>query len=520
MSRNGADVLCSTLLENDLNVCFANPGTSEMHFVAALDRQKDMRCVLGLFEGVVTGAADGYARMADKPAATLLHLGPGLGNGLANLHNAKRAGTPIVNIVGDHATYHLQYDAPLTSDIEGLARPMSDWVHTTAMVDTIAADAARAVRYASGPPGKVATLILPANVAWAEAPETAPAPARIPVARPQVDASRIVAAAAMISSGEPTLILMGGSALRGRALELLGRIATKTGVALMSATSNPRAERGLGRTPLQKLPYAVDLACQALASYRNIVLICAKAPVAFFAYPGKPSLLAPQTSECLEAVSDDYDVMDALALLAELLNVRPGGAGLADAPAPVLPTTNGKLTGNAISAVVAALLPANAIVCDESISQGRDFSALSTGSAPYDYLQLTGGAIGIGMPLAVGAAVACPDRKVITLEGDGSGMYTLQALWTQARESLNCLTVVFSNRTYAILLGEMKNVGVTALGHNATQMLRIDNPAIDWVSLAKGMGVPAARVDTIDDFITVFKQGLAMSGPMLIEALI
>ena len=154
MTMNGAQSLLATFVNAGVEVCFTNPGTSEMHFVAALDSEPGMRAILGLFEGVVTGAADGYARMAEKPACTLLHLGPGLANGLANLHNARRARTPIVNVVGEHATYHRKFDAPLTSDIEGFARPVSGWIHVSESADGIAADAALAVLQAMGPPGQ------------------------------------------------------------------------------------------------------------------------------------------------------------------------------------------------------------------------------------------------------------------------------------------------------------------------------------------------------------------------------
>ena len=306
---NGADSLCDTLLANDVDVCFANPGTSEMHFVAALDRKPKMRCVLGLFEGVVTGAADGYARMADKPAATLLHLGPGLGNGLANLHNAKRARTPMVNIVGDHATYHVQYDAPLTSDVEGVARPMSHWVKRTMTATAVSPDAAEAIAVARRAPGNIATLILPADAAWTDLPENAPAPVLVKdAALAQTSADAVRAAAAAIRSGEVTVLMLGGAALRERALNAAGRIARATGVRLMSETSNRRIERGGARTPVDRLPYPIDMAVAKLKDVKHLVLAGAKAPVGFFAYPGKPSLLAPPDSNQVVLATADQDL--------------------------------------------------------------------------------------------------------------------------------------------------------------------------------------------------------------------
>ncbi|MBR8653910.1 acetolactate synthase large subunit [Achromobacter sp. Marseille-Q0513] len=518
---NGADSLCDTLLANDVDVCFANPGTSEMHFVAALDRKPDMRCVLGLFEGVVTGAADGYARMADKPAATLLHLGPGLGNGLANLHNAKRARTPMVNIVGDHATYHVQYDAPLTSDVEGVARPMSHWVRRTLTAGAISADAAEAVAVARREPGNIATLILPADAAWTDLPAGAPAPViAAREAAPRTSAEAVRAAADAIRSGENTVLMLGGAALRGRALEAAGRIARATGVRLISETSNRRIERGRTRTPVDRLPYPIDLAVAKLKDARRLVLAGARAPVGFFAYPGKPSLLAPPDCAQVVLATQEQDLTQALEWLADELGIADDAPRLA-APAPTYEVpASGKLTGAAVNILVAHTLPEQAIVCDESITQGREFPLYSVSSAPHDWLMLTGGAIGIGLPLATGAAVACPDRKVVTLQADGSGMYTLQALWTQARENLDCLTIILANRSYATLHGEMKNVGVLEPGRNARRMLDLQEPHLEWVPLARGMGVDAVSVDTIEGFADALRAGLKRRGPFLIEALI
>lgn len=520
---NGADALCETLLANGVDVCFANPGTSEMHFVAALDRQPRMRCILGTFEGVVTGAADGFGRMSDRPAATLLHLGPGLANGLANLHNARRARTPLVNIVGDHAADHLRHDAPLTSDIESLARPMSHHVRRIGSAGEVAAAAAEAVGVACSPPGNVATLILPADAAWSPLPASAQgwqAPRATAGTRSAPRADAVRAAADAIRAGGPAAtLLLGGGALRGRALAQAGRIAARTGARLLAETANRRIERGRSRTPIARLPYGVDAALAALAEVRTLVRVGAREPVAFFRYPGQPSLLVPASCRQLELADAGADLALALDWLAEELGIDAAAAGLPAAPEPRFPL-DGPLTGRQICAVVAALLPENAIVCDESISQGRDFCPLSEGAAPHDYLQLTGGAIGLGMPLATGAAVACPQRKVITLQADGSGLYTLQALWTQARESLDCVTVVFANRSYATLHGEMRGVGAAAPGRNASRMLDLVEPAHDWVALARGMGVPGVRVADTAAFVQAFRAACSERGPFLIEALI
>jgi acetolactate synthase-1/2/3 large subunit len=515
---NGADLLCETLLANDIDVCFANPGTSEMHFVAALDRQPRMRCVLGLFEGVVTGAADGYARMADKPAATLLHLGPGLANGLANLHNARRARSPIVNVVGDHATYHLAYDAPLTSDIESLARPMSHWVGRAATADAVGERTEEAIRAARGTPGRIATMILHADAAWNETSRALPAPLPAAVLA-QPDQARVDAAAAALRAGRRTTILVTGIALRAPQLERLDRIAQRTGARLMAQQANGRMQRGAGRVALDRVPYVIDQAVATFADTEQLILLGAKAPVGFFAYPGKPGSMLPEGCLVLDLHAEGEDPAAAIEALADAVGATQAPpARLAQRHSPDMPA--GKLTPEAIAIALARLMPADSIICDESVSSGRDFFRSTYGAEPHDFLQLTGGAIGIGLPLATGAAIACPDRKVIVLQADGSGMYTVQALWTHARERLDVVTIVFSNRRYQILLGELKNVGAGAPGENASRMLNLDDPALDWAKLAAGMGVEAARADTAEGFADLLASACRRKGPFLIEAMI
>jgi acetolactate synthase-1/2/3 large subunit len=513
---NGAESLVRTLVDAGVEVCFTNPGTSEMHFVAALDRVPGMRCVLGLFEGVVTGAADGYARMADKPASTLLHLGPGLGNGLANLHNARKAQTPIVNIVGDHATYHVEHDAPLTADVEGIAWPVSAWVRTSRDARSVAADGAEAVAAAWTRPGQVATLILPANTAWEESGGPA-AMAPLP-APPQVDEQRIKAAAAVLRSGEPTVILMAGRLLRAAGLAVGGAIAAASGARLMAPMSNARLERGAGRCPIERVPYPVDQALAMLDGVKNIVLVGAKAPVAFFAYPDKPSLLWPEDCAVHVLAEAHEDTLHALQWLAEELSVVDG-APLQKLAPPALPT-DGALNIDGIASAVGALLPENAIVADEAIGSGRGMHPFTVASQPHDWLQICGGAIGLGLPMATGAAVACPHRKVIGLQADGSAMYTVQALWTQAREGLDVTTVLFANRAYASLKHELHNVGARNPGRKALDMLEIGRPDLDWVALARGMGVEAGRATSNAEFIRQLRAGLASEGPYLIEAVL
>ena len=515
---NGAESLVHTLINCGVEVCFSNPGTSEMHFVAALDKVAGMRCVLGLFEGVVTGAADGYFRMQDKPAATLLHLGPGLGNGLANLHNAGKAKSGIVNIIGDHASYHVKYDAPLTADVEGIANPVSSWVRTSTCATDVATDGAEAVAAANTYPGQVASLILPANTAWE--PSNGPAGKTEPPQTPKVPSTRIEAIADILKSGEPAAIIITGYALRDKPLQTASRIAEATGVHLYGQTSNARLERGIGRVALKTIPYPVDAAVEVLRPYKHVISLSAKAPVAFFAYPDKPSGLYPADSSTHVLAHEHEDCVAALEELAEYLNANKAAPVLHKASPTPLPAA-GSLNPKNIAAIIANLLPDNAIVVDESITCAPPLFEQTQASAPHDWLQICGGSIGAGFPLATGAAVACPDRKVVALQADGSGMYSLQALWTQSRENLDITTILLSNSAYAILKHELKNVGAisgTQAGSVALDMMELNRPELDWVALAKGMGVEAGRASDVTSLIKEIKRGLQSEGPYLIEA--
>ena len=517
---NGAESLVRTLLAQGVDTCFTNPGTSEMHFVAALDRIEGMRCVLGLFEGVVTGAADAYYRMARKPASTLLHLGPGLGNGLANLHNARKAHSGIVNIVGEHALPHLVLNAPLTSDIEGVARPMSDWVRTARSAAEVASTAQDAVRAATRPPGQVATLVLPADCAWGDVPAAADTrPAATPAIRPGVDAATVAAAARVLASGEPTLLLLGGVACFAAPLETAGRIAAKTGCAVMTEFYVPRLERGAGRVNVPRVPYAVDAAVAALARFRNILLVGATDPVSFFAYPGKPGRQAPPGCHVMQVAGVGDDLEAGLQALLDATGAKQAAPGFAARLAPA-PLPSGPITPDGIARVIAALLPENAIVIDESVSAGRALGGPTMSAAPHDWLSVMGGSIGWGLPAAVGAAIAAPGRKVLSLEGDGSAMYTIQALWTMAREGLDVTVVIFANRAYQILLGEYAGVGAGTPGPRAAHMLRLDSPALDFVGLARSMGVEAGRAADLESLAAQLQRGFASNGPYLIEAVL
>ncbi|HEV2780889.1 MAG TPA: acetolactate synthase large subunit [Actinophytocola sp.] len=512
---NGAQALLRTLVSGGVDVCFANPGTSEMHFVAALDSVPEMRGVLALFEGAVTGAADGYGRMAGKPAATLLHLGPGMANGLANLHNARRAHTPIVNVIGDHARYHKGFDAPLESDIDALTGWLHGWSRTSKSPGEVGQDVADAIAAAMTAPGQQANLVLPADVSWSDGgvvapPVPAPAPAT-------VDGDRVAEIAKVLRSGEPVAVLLGHGATAERGLLAAGRVAAATGAKLFVETFPARFERGAGLPAVERLGYLAEQVQWQLTGVRHLVLVGARSPVSFFAYPGKPSELTPEGCQAHVLAVLGEDTADALDQLADLV-AADATPVLQQAARPALPS--GDLTPQNWVDVIGALLPDGAIISDEANTSGLLLPAATAGAPRHDVLTLTGGAIGQGLPVAVGAAVACPDRPVICLEADGSAMYTASALWTMARESLDVTTVVLSNRSYAILRMELQRVGAAAAGPKAGELLDISRPDLDFVALSQGMGVPATRATTAEELADQFGKALAEPGPHLIEAMI
>jgi acetolactate synthase-1/2/3 large subunit len=512
---DGAECLLRTLLANEVDLCLMNPGTSEMRFVAALDRVPRMRGVLGLFEGVCSGAADGYARMTGKPAATLFHLGPGLANALANLHNARKARSPVVNIVGQHSTQHLDHDAPLTADIEAFARPVSGWVRTLERAEAMGEAASAAVAAAMGPPAGVATLIVPADFSWSEAGDPG-CPAPRPC-RPLPPNERVRLAACALRSGQAVGLLLSGSALQARGLRAAARLRAATGVRVFADRYAARMARGAGIPAAERIPYFPEPAQALLAGFERLILVEAHPPVSFFGYPGLRSSLAPAGCTFDVLASEDEDGAAALEWLAQEVGAPSSEIAASDAPRPDLPGA-GPLTAAAVGETVGALLPEAAIVSDETVSSNEQIWPHLAGARSHDHLPITGGAIGQGLPVALGAALACPGRKVVALEADGSAMYTLQSLWTMARERLDVTTVILSNRRYRILDIEMQRTGGAAVGPRAGQMIDLGRPDPDWMKLAEGFGVPAARAATAEDFIREFAASMREPGPSLIEA--
>lgn len=511
---NGANALVETLTDQGIEVCFANPGTSEMHFLAALESPR-IKSVLCLFEGVATGAADGWARMRGKPASTLLHLGPGLANGLANIHNARRAGVPMVNVVGEHSKHHLAFDPPLMSDIEGLARPLSHWVRTTAGSGSIAADTAEAVHAAAGTPGKIATLILPGDASWGDAGELKryPRPDRHP---PAPSAEKVEAAARALHSGEPVLVILAGNACTGPALKLAGKLKAASSCRIATQFFTRRIERGAGRVTLERIPYAVAPAIKFLEGFKHIITLETGEPVAFFAYPDQPSLLKPEGCQVHELAARDEDSLAGLQMLLDAI----GGGNAVAALQPMADRTapSGALNPISVAQALCAAIPEDCILVDESLTTGRESMGYTEGALPHDTIQNMGGSIGYSPPVATGASLACMDRRTICMVGDGSAMYTIQALWTQAREGLPVTTIIFANNTYNILKMEYSNMKAgPAPGPAALSMIDIDRPTIDWRAMAKSMGVPSVQVETAEDFTKAMIASCSASGPMLIE---
>lgn len=512
---NGAESLIRSLVQAGVNVCFANPGTSEMHMVQAIDAVPEMRPVLALFEGVCTGAADGYGRMKGTPAITLLHLGPGFANGIANLHNARRAATPIINVIGNHPDYHVKYDAPLTSDVNTLAQNVSSWIKSDSTAASIAADGMQALCSTltprPGSQGQIATLITPADACWGDGGELA-APLSVPV-RSKVDDEVIHRVRDQLN--EESMLLLNGDGLTQPGLIAANRVALRTGCKVFITTFPGRIEGGAGRPVINRLPYFPEHVMATLKGVKTLVLAGASSPVSFFAYPDTPGDLVPEGCERISLAAIDDDVIDALERLAEAVNAPEKGFAvnehlLTDEP-------KGPLTTATAAAIIARELPEQAIICGDSGGGGAAFVPTQS-AAQHSWLNLTGGSIGQGGPVSIGAAIACPDRPILALLGDGASMYTNQSFWTQAREGLNVKTVIFSNRQYGILETEYLRLGVNQVGERAASLFSLDNPRIDFVQMAASMGVEGQMADTSEGFASALRAALSVSGPYLIEA--
>lgn len=516
---NGAQALIRTLVGLNVDTCFMNPGTSEMHFVAELDSVKEIKPVLTLFEGVASGAADGYSRVANKPASVLLHLGPGLGNAFANFHNAKRARSPVINIVGDHATYHKRYDAPLESDIESVAKTISKWVRTTLSRENVSNDTIDAYRFAVAPPRGISTLILPADVSWSEGSsnelEFQQLASKFHLAGKYsfTNPAKISAAIRALRSGEKCAILLGGTALTRESIKLAYQIASHTQSKLLAETFPAKIERGGSIPELERVSYLAEFAQVQFQDISYLILVDAKPPVSFFAYPNKPSYICNESTQVIELVSASEDPSHALTLLREELHIHKHQ--IIEKPATEgIPT--GELTPQKFAQIIGANIQEGSIISDESNTLGLYLANGTKSAKEHLWMCLTGGAIGQGLPLATGAAVAAKDRQVIALEADGSSMYSIQALWTQAREGLNVINIILDNQAYGVLEMELSRVGAKSGGQKAHSMLDLSSPSIDFVKLANSLGLEATTAYTCEELDKALKD-FHNAGPTLIH---
>lgn len=512
----GAQAMWGALATAGVDTCFANPGTTELDLVRALESEDRVRCVIGLQENVCTGAADGYGRMLGRPAATLLHLGPGFANGIANLHNARRARTPIVNIIGDHTSWHLPFDAPLSSDIESLARPVSGWVHRIRGVDDAAPASAAAVVASQGAGGQGATLIFPADfqAGFCDGSSVSAVAARS--TSDDADTSFDLAVAiARLNAARHIVFLLGGGAsdgaLSARGQRAAARLCAALGASAYAETFPARSERGQGLPAFDRLPYFPEPARAVLDAADLVVLVGAQSPITYFGYEGHPSQLVP-VERLLVIAEPGRPAAARLEALAETLGApayAPPAVSLPEAP-------TGELTPAKVAAVLTRELPEGAIVSVEGGTCGYPFYAASAAARVHTTLTNTGGAIGQGLPVALGAAIACPDRKVVGLLSDGSTQYTVQTLWSLAHEQLDVVIFITANHQYAILRNELRRGGA-ALGRKAQALTSLDHPRIDWVGLAQSYGVPATRATTAQELAEQARAAFARRGPALIE---
>ena len=512
---NGAEIIIKTAVAAGVEVCFVNAGTTEIPLLSAFDEEPGIRAILGLFEGVCTGAADGYGRMLDKPAMTILHHGPGFANGIANLHNARRANTPLLNLIGDHASWHRHADAPLTMDIKALAGTVSGWFKNCNSVEMLSQDVADAI--VATMYGRIASLIAPHDLQLNECKNTK-------IMSPEfsydpVDAEAIKKAAGFLKSGKKTAVILGGRAMRENGLHIAARIQAVTGCDLYTGSFPPYMERGTGFPNVVRIPYFPEGAIEMLSQYETVILAGAKEPVTFFGYDGIPSFILPEKQKKISVGMGKENIMEAMESLADLSGV-PGVPNAPDSAVTKLerpPLPRGVLTPEKVCLVLAALQPEGAIIVDEGLTSALSYYSLTACLPPHSIMTIAGGSIGYGMPCAAGAAIACPDRPVINIQADGSALYTLQALWTEARESLNVTTLICSNRSYNILNMELVRAGIESPGQSTRSLIALDNPSIDWVKIAEGFGVPAVSVNTAEGLVKELVNALAEPGPHLIE---
>lgn len=517
MSKHtGADVMFEALYQGGAEICFANPGTTEMTMVSALARNGKIRSVLSLFEGVCTGAADGYNRVSGKVPLTLLHLGPGFANGIANLHNARRAGSRIINVIGDHATWHLAYDAPLTSDIESLASPVSRQVIRMASTATIVQDVDLAFAATCEAEGGAATLIVPTDVIDAEASRNAQQLVAQPWSGAVVGEERIAEAKAALAGAQDVIVLLGGNALTEAGVRAGAAVAAHLGGRLLMEPYPAIVTLGGDLPAVERQAYFPD---DVIAQMGNATVVLAGSlmPISYFGYEGWPSQLVAE-ERLVRLAGPEHDAVGALLDLGEALGARTLAVQAAAEPSAPTADRGAALTPPLVVEELLAQLPHDAIISLEGSTLGGPWLRNAHRARRHRVITNTGGAIGQGLPCAVGAALAEPEARVVSLQSDGSAQYTLQALWTMAREKLPVTVIMAANHRYAILQTELTRAEAPLDDAVIAGLTLLDNPRVDWTALAAGYGVKAVRVTTTGELEAALAEGLAHDGPMLIQA--
>jgi len=514
---NGAQAFFKVLLDGGVDTIFGCPGTSEMQIIQELG-QTNVHAVLGLQENVVTGMAHGYGVMTGKPSLSLLHVACGISNGLANMHNGRRAGAPMVVFAGGVAANH-EVNNPEHQMLlrpQQIAAAATDWQREALTSDLLADCAAEALQVANTGYGKVAMVFGPAQTFWEEATiledQTRP-----PIPPRRVSASTIKEIAESIQSGKKTCLLLGGHALREEALEVAGRISAATGAELWQDYIVARLQRGAGRVPVKRIPYVVEAGVEALKDFEQIVLVGNQIPIPTFSYKGKPLTKVPEGCAIKTLGTTECDLLQALTDLADAVNAPAKAPVHQDRAKGVAPT--GVLNEAAICQSIVAAMPDNVIVVDEGNMESFNFPELTAGAAPHDFMQApTGGAIGAGASVAIGASVAAPDRKVVCLEGDFSLNLNIMSLWTMAKQNSNICLVIMNNGGSQALRMELARVRPGDETDKALDMLLIRDPEIDYVKIAEGNGLSATRATTAEEFHQQFVAAMKKKGPHVIDA--
>lgn len=514
-SCTGADIMFDALYQGGARICFANPGTTELTMVSALARQTGIRSVLSLFEGVCTGAADGYFRVSGQVPLTLLHLGPGFANGIANLHNARRAGSRIINLIGDHASWHLSYDAPLTSDIESLASPVSREVIRMRSPAGITADVQSSFEATCRKEGGSATLIIPTDVIDATV-KPGSAQLRASTWQGANVADQIISDAAQKArNADEIIVLIGGNALDEAGIKAGAALAEKLGGRLLMEPYPAIVTLGGDLPQVERQAYFPDDVIAQMGD-ATVILAGSRMPISYFGYEGWPSQLVAE-ERLVRLAGPEHDAVDALQRLAEIL-------GAEAVSSPEHKTANSVADGGASltpASVIEELieqLPDGSIISLEGSTLGGPWLRSAHRARRHRVMTNTGGAIGQGLPCAVGAALAAPDVRVVSLQSDGSAQYTFQSLWTMAREKLNVTVIIAANHRYAILQTELARADAPLDDAVIADLTLLDRPRIDWVALATGYGVEAVRATTNDELAAALRYGLSLDGPLLIQA--